>query len=141
MITSMKTEFLTELDYLDEYTDGFTPKKKSVATGEAAYPLIKELADELMARVEGLEVNVYKISNNFFGDTITVAGLLTGKDLYEQLKDKDLGEELLIPAVTLRDGEEVFLCGMTLSELSESLGVKVTPSRADGAEFIRTLLD
>ena len=141
MITSLKTEFFTELEYLDEYTDGFTPKKKSIATGEAAYPLIKELADELMARVKGLTVNVYKINNEFFGDTITVAGLLTGKDLYEQLKDKDLGEELLIPSVTLRDGEEVFLCGMTLSELSDALGVDVTPSRADGAEFIRTLLN
>ena len=141
MITSMRTEFFTELDYLDEYTENFAPKKKSVATGAAAYPLIRELADELMARVDGLEVNVYKIDNEFFGDTITVAGLLTGKDLYGQLKDKDLGEELLIPAVTLRDGEEVFLCGMTLSELSESLGVRVTPSRADGADFIRTLLD
>ena len=141
MITSLKTEFFEELEYLDEYTDGFTPKKKSIATGEAAYPLIKELADELMTRVDGLSVNVYKINNDFFGDTITVAGLLTGRDLYNQLKDKDLGDELIIPSVTLRDGEDVFLCGMTLGELSEMLGVKVTPSDASGAEFIRTLLD
>ena len=141
MITSLKTEFLTELEYLDEYTDGFKPVKKSIATGEAAYPLIKEMADTLMERVEGLEVTVYKIDNNFFGDTITVAGLLTGKDLYEQLKDKDLGTELMIPSVTLRDGEDVFLCGMTLDELSERLGVKVTPQNASGAEFVKTLLD
>ncbi len=141
MITSLKTEFYTELEYLDEYTENFKPTKKSIATGEAAYPLIKEMADALMARVKGLEINVYKINNDFFGDAITVAGLLTGKDLYEQLKDKDLGEELLIPSVTLRDGEDVFLCGMTLDELSDSLGVKITPTSADGAEFIRTLLN
>ena len=70
-----------------------------------------------------------------------MAGLLTGKDLYEQLKDKDLGSELMIPSVTLRDGEDVFLCGMTLDELSEKLGVKITPQNASGAEFIKTLLD
>ena len=141
MITSLKTEFYRELEYLDEYTENFKPVKKSIATGEAAYPLIKEMADALMERVEGLEVNVYKINNDFFGDTITVAGLLTGKDLCEQLKDKDFGEELMIPSVTLRDGEDVFLCGMTLCELSDALGVKITPQSADGAEFIRTLLD
>ena len=141
MIRSLKTEFESELEYLDEYTEGFKPTKKSIATGAAAYPLIKEMADTLMSRVEGLEVNVYKINNDFFGDTITVAGLLTGKDLYGQLKDKELGSELIIPAVTLRDGEDVFLCGMTLPELSDALGVKITPGNADGAEFIRTLLD
>lgn len=141
MITSLKTEFLDELEYLDEYTEGFKPTKKSIATGEAAYPLIKEMADTLMSKVEGLEVNVYKINNDFFGDTITVAGLLTGKDLCEQLKNKDLGEELLIPSVTLKADEDVFLCGMTLDELSEALRVKITPQNADGAEFIRTLLN
>ncbi len=141
MITSLKTEFETELEYLDEYTENFKPTKKSIATGEAAYPLIKEMADTLMSKVEGLEVNVYKINNDFFGDTITVAGLLTGKDLCEQLKNKDLGEELLIPSVTLKADEDVFLCGMTLDELSEALRVKITPQNADGAEFIRTLLN
>ncbi len=141
MITSLKTEFLTELEYLDEYTEDFKPVKKSIATGEAAYPLIKEMADTLMDRVDGLHVDVYRINNDFFGDTITVAGLLTGKDLYEQLEGKDLGEELMIPSVTLRDGEDVFLCGMTLTELSDKLGVKITPQSADGAEFIRTLLN
>ena len=140
MIRSMKTEFEDELEYLDEYLDGFKPIKKSVATGEAAYPLIKELADKLMEKVDGLHINVYKINNEFFGDTITVAGLLTGKDLYEQLKDKDLGEELLIPSVTLKADEDIFLCGMTLEELSGALGVKVTPNDANGAEFIRALL-
>ena len=141
MITSFETEFLSELDYLDEYTENFRPVKKSIATGEAAYPLLKRMADRLMEKVDGLSVEVYKIKNDFFGDTITVAGLLTGRDLCAQLKDKDLGEELLIPSVTLRSGEDVFLCGMTLGELSDALGVRITPSSADGADFIRKLLD
>ena len=60
---------------------------------------------------------ICKIINNFFGESITVSGLLTGKDMYDQLKDKPLGEELLIPQNCLRHGEDVFLCGMTLDEL------------------------
>lgn len=141
MITSLGAEFERELEFLDEYKRDDRPIKKSVATGEAAYPLIKKMADELVSRVSGLDVEVYKIKNNFFGEKITVAGLLTGKDLYSQLKGRELGEELLIPSVTLRDGEDVFLCGMTLEELSASLEVRITPVRAEGAEFIRALLD
>ena len=121
MITSLWTEFETELAYLDEYTEGFVPKTKSIATGEAAYALIRRMCDTLCARVPGLTVHVYKIRNDFFGETITVAGLLTGHDLYAQLQDKPLGQELLIPAATLKADEDLFLCGMTLNELSEKL--------------------
>ena len=83
----------------------------------------------------------YCIENDFFGENITVAGLLTGKDLAEQLSGRELGDELLIPDVTLRDGEDVFLCGMTLDELSEKLGVKITVVCSDGSDFIEKLLD
>ncbi len=140
MITSLWTEFETELAYLDEYTEGFVPKTKSIATGEAAYALICRMCDTLCARVPGLTVHVYKIRNDFFGETITVAGLLTGHDLYAQLQDKPLGQELLIPAATLKADEDLFLCGMTLNELSEKLRLPVVPCGSDGAEFIRKLL-
>ena len=140
MITSLWTEFETELAYLDEYTEGFVPKTKSIATGEAAYALIRRMCDTLCARVPGLTVHVYKIRNDFFGETITVAGLLTGHDLYAQLQDKPLGQELLIPAATLKADEDLFLCGMTLNELSEKLRLPVVPCGSDGAEFIRKLL-
>ena len=140
MITSTKTEFIQELEYLSDYTKDFKPKHKSFATGQAAFPLIAHMARILCEEVEGLEVDGYRIENKFFGKNITVAGLLTGKDLYEQLKDCELGEELLIPDSALRDGEDVFLCGMTLSELSEKLNVKVTPVGCNGADFIEKLL-
>ena len=81
----------------------------------------------------------FKIINNFFGESITVAGLLTGRDIKEQLLCKALGEELLIPEAALRHGEEVFLCDMTVSELSASLGVKVTPV-GDGYDLFSRLL-
>ena len=87
-----------------------------------------------------LKINVYKIINNFFGESITVSGLLTGQDIFLQLKDKDLYDELLIPENALRYGEEIFLCGMTLHELSEKLGVKITPCGSDGYEMVEKIL-
>ena len=141
MLTSMKSEFDFELDYLDELLDGFrAPRTVSVATGMAAHEHISSLAKELMARVDGLTVNVYPIVNNFFGPSVTVAGLLTGGDVVEQLKDRELGDELLFPAVMLRADGDVFLDDMTPAELSERLGVPVCPSENDGAKLIAALL-
>ena len=141
MLTSMKSEFDVELDYLDELLDGFrAPRTVSVATGMAAHEHISSLAKELMARVDGLTVNVYPIVNNFFGPSVTVAGLLTGGDVVEQLKGRELGDELLFPAVMLRADGDVFLDDMTPAELSERLGVPVCPSENDGAKLIAALL-
>lgn len=115
------------------------PRTVSVATGVASYPMLASLCDGIERICPNLKINVYKIINHFFGETITVAGLLTGKDLLSQLKGKELGEELLLPANALRDGEDVFLCGMRLGELAEGLGVRVTPTENDGYAFLYRL--
>jgi len=112
----------------------------SVATGTASYPMICSLAKKTEALCPGLTVKVHKIINNFFGESITVSGLLTGKDISEQLSGLELGDELLIPENALRSGEEVFLCGMTMDELSEKLSVPVRASGSDGYEFIESLI-
>ncbi len=141
MITSLLTEFDSELPFLDEYlTDYKSPRRVSVCTGVAAYPTIRAMAARLEAMVEGLEINVYQIVNHFFGESITVAGLLTGKDMCEQLQGKDLGDALFFPENTLRAGEDMFLDDMTPEELSARLGVPVYPSRNDGADFIKAML-
>ena len=142
MITSLCMEFEAELQYIDEYLPDFkSPRRVSIATGAAAYETIKALSEALMARVDGLTVQVYRIKNNFFGESVTVAGLLTGKDVFEQLAGKDLGDELLFPAVMLKADEDVFLDDMTPTELSKKLGgIPVCPSVSDGAELIRALL-
>ena len=108
----------------------------SVATGTASYPLICSLAKKTEALCPGLTVKVHKIINNFFGESITVSGLLTGKDISEQLSGLELGDELLIPENALRSGEEVFLCGMTLDELSEALKTSIRICENDGFDFI-----
>lgn len=112
----------------------------SIATGVSAYPYICSVCADLEKICPNLKINVYKIINNFFGESITVSGLLTGKDIYLQLKDKELGEALFIPSNSLRSGEELFLCGMTVSELSDKLSVNVIPSGTDGYELVEALL-
>lgn len=143
MLRSIATEFSFELDYIEDRLDEITPhlpRKISIATGAAAYDQMCALARLAEARVEGLEINVYKIINHFFGETVTVAGLLTGKDLSEQLEGKDLGRELLLSSSTLRADGDLFLCGMTPEELSARLGVKLTFSGCDGGELLDAIL-
>ena len=94
----------------------------------------------MMARVDGLTVTVYPIVNNFFGKSVTVAGLITGGDIVEQLSGKALGDELLFPSVMLRADGDVFLDDMTPVELSARLGVPVRATESDGAKFICALL-
>ncbi len=140
LITSMKTEFEYELGYIDEYD---TEKKKhcSVATGEAAFGFISSLVEKLKEICYNLDCKVYCIENEFFGENITVAGLITGGDLISQLKGKDIGDTLYIPSVMLRSGEDVFLDDITVSDVESALGVKVKPIKNDGAEFIASILE
>ncbi|MBQ8310124.1 MAG: DUF512 domain-containing protein [Clostridia bacterium] len=140
MLTSLESEFDFELDDPDLPATLPSPRTVSVATGAAAYDHITMLASRLCNRVSGLSVNVYRIINRFFGESVTVAGLLTGKDVAEQLADKALGDELLFPAVMLRADGDVFLDDMTPAELSERLGVPVRASESDGRKLINALL-
>ena len=137
MLRSFEDEFLDELDFTDtaEIPHGRTV---SVATGAAAYDMIKHLTDLLPPL--GVKVNVYRIVNNFYGESVTVSGLLTGGDISAQLQGCDLGEELFIPANALRSGEDIFLDDMTLDDLRARLGVKITKSGEDGCEFLRAVL-
>ena len=142
MLTSLASEFDFEMEYLNEALEQFrAPRTVSVATGAAAYDWLAMLCNKLEARVDGLKINVYKIVNHFFGESVTVAGLLTGKDVCEQLQGKELGDELLFPAVMLRADGDVFLDDMSPNELSARLGgIPVRPSPSDGAELLKRLL-
>ncbi len=141
MITSLLAEFEAELPFLDEHLADYKPPRRvSVCTGVAAYPTIRAMAERLEATVEGLEIHVYEIVNHFFGESVTVAGLLTGRDMAEQLAYKPLGDILYIPENTLRADEAMFLDDMTPAELSARLGVPVCAGRNDGAAFVREML-
>ncbi|MBO5269454.1 MAG: DUF512 domain-containing protein [Clostridia bacterium] len=141
MLRSFETEFGFGLeDLAADASSVRLPRTVSVATGVAAYDYIKNLCDTLSQALPGLTVRVYRIENHFFGESITVAGLLTGKDMKEQLTGQMLGDALLIPCNTLRADGDLFLCGMTPGELSEALGVPVIPAPNDGEAFVRTVL-
>ncbi len=139
LITSMKDEFYDELDFLDTY-DIEKKRNISIATGEAAYGFISSIAAVLEEKLPNTKINVYKITNDFFGPNITVAGLIVGKDLKKQLKDKELGTKLYLPSVMLRYENDLFLDDVSIDELSEFLGVEIDIVNNSGYEFIEKLM-
>lgn len=114
-------------------------RQVSIATGRLSAPFIRKNV-ELVANVyKDLEVEVFPIRNDFFGEMITVSGLITGQDLIAQLKNQKLGERLLIPCNMLRAGENVFLDDITVETVEKELGVPVVVVDEDGASFVRAL--
>ncbi len=133
----MKSEFVSAL--ADEESCD-VQRKITLATGKAAYPLMCDLAKKACEKFKGLKVNVVAVENMLLGSSVTVAGLLSGGDYLNALKDLELGEELLIPLVSLRREEDVFLDDMTVSELSEALNIKITPVSNDGYELLTKII-
>lgn len=111
-------------------------RRVSIATGAAAYPLLKEIANLCEQKRDNIKADVYAINNDFFGEKITVAGLVTATDIYNQLKDRDLGDSLLIPSSMLRAERDMFLDSITVDELSQKLNVKITVVDTDGYSLI-----
>ena len=110
-------------------------KKKSIATGKSALPLLTELTRPFADKIQ-----VIPIENQFFGKNITVTGLITGGDLIDQLKGKDLGEELLLSSAMLRHNEEVFLDDKTVADVEQALGIPVKVVSNDGFALLEALL-
>ena len=140
MLRSFSDDFSIGIEDLELVAGRDAQHTVSVVTGVAAYPTICAACQRLEAIVPGLRINVFKIINHFYGESITVSGLLTGRDIGDQLEGRELGECVFIPQNALRSGEDVFLCGTTVSELSERLGVRVSTAGSDGFEFIDSIL-
>lgn len=136
----LKDEFYAALRLLEEDIPLPNPRSVTIATGQAAAPLLEELSAALCRRRPGLSVQVVAIRNDFFGESITVAGLLTGTDLIAQLKGRALGEELLIPSVMLRREGDLFLDDLSPADVERALGVCVTPVPNDGGQLLDALL-
>ena len=115
-------------------------RKATVVTGVAAFPLIKKLAEKAMQKINGLEVSVIEAKNRLFGEMITVSGLLCGRDIIDAVSGADLGEELIIPPNCLRSEGDMLLDDMTVSELSETLKVKVTANGPSGGDLLKAML-
>ncbi len=139
MLRLLKEEVL---DALEDIKKPFFMRKRkcTIATGKLAAPFMKELADLITEKYNKISVEVIAINNDFFGEEITVSGLITGQDLISQLKDKDLGDNLLLSCTMLRSGEEVFLDDITLAELESSLQVKTRIVQSDGRDLVYAIL-
>ena len=116
---------------LEDPMDGVPLTPFSVATGVSAAPFIQQIVDAAQAQYPSLQGRVYPIRNEFFGETITVSGLITGGDLINQLRGKELGQRLLIPSNMLRAGEQVFLDDVTVDDVQRELGVPVVAVDAE----------
>ncbi|MCI8464953.1 MAG: DUF512 domain-containing protein [Lachnospiraceae bacterium] len=114
-------------------------RKISIATGELAAPFIRKLANQVCEKFPGLHVSVYAIENRFFGERITVSGLITGQDLLHGLKGKELGERLLVPVNMFKSGEEIFLDDISLKEVESVLQTEIDVVKSSGWDFVNAL--
>ncbi len=134
LLRQLAHEFVTAARLDPEETT--RPRRVAIATGTSAAPFLRELI--ATQPLSGVSVTVHPIVNRFFGETVTVAGLVTGGDILAQLNGLE-ADELLLPGSMLRAGEDVFLDGTPLSAIAETLGVQVRVIPADGAELLYAL--
>ena len=116
-------------------------KTISIATGILIAPVIREFINKINSKYPNIKVNIYPITNDFFGERITVSGLLTGRDIIKQLKEKELGDKLLLPCDLLRSNERVLLDDVTVSDIEDELGIKVEIVNKGGKDFIQSIIE
>ena len=119
------------------------PKKTLLISGVSAKKINEELAQKVMEKMQGLTVEVLAIENEFFGKTVTCTGLLTGIDIsnaiLKYLENNEKPSEVILPSNTLKEFEDVFLCGMTLKELKKRTGCKIIVNRTGGHGLVKLL--
>lgn len=128
-------------DALEGQTDDGGEEELSIATGYLPYPYLKRLTEEISSVYPGRKIHLYPIRNDFFGEMITVAGLVTGQDLIAQLKGKNLGERLLLPACMFKSGEEVFLDDVTKTQAEAALQISINIVKSSGYDLVSAILD
>lgn len=117
-------------------------KKEEISclTGRLSYPIIQQMAARMMEEVEGLTIHVHAIRNDYFGERITVSGLLTGQDIITQGKELELGTRVLLPENILRSGETVLLDDYTLKDLETALQVPIDIVKSSGYDFVEKVM-
>lgn len=143
-MTSFKADYRDYFENLPQNACSVKEKTVSFATGAAAYPLMCDFAKKIEENIPQIKVKVYKIKNEFFGESITVAGLITGRDLINQLKGKDLGQALFISSNMIigsyqEENENIFLDDVTLSKACEELSVNIIPVSESVSEIMQKI--
>lgn len=114
--------------------------RQTIVTGKSAYRIIKDMVDQVNSAFQ-TDIQVLGVTNRFFGSSVTVAGLVTGRDIMAGIQGKDLGERILIPETMLRKGQDVFLDDVSVSQLAEHAGVPVSAVPVRGDAFLYALLN
>ena len=141
MLRLLDTEVDEALDVIDEEFEGEAdPERITIATGLLAAPYLEKQAAKIMARHPKIQIQVIPIRNEFFGELITVAGLITGQDLIKQLSGRDLGDRLLLPVCMFRSGEETFLDDRTREDVQTALQVPVDIVKSSGQDLVDAVL-
>ncbi len=142
MIRSMSDDIDSEIEFLRESGEVpfDIPRSVSIATGRASFDFISSVVEKITKIWYNIDCKVYPIRNDFYGENVTVSGLLTGQDIIKQLKGQKLGDVLLVPRNALRHEGDKFLDDVTLEELEDALGVKVLPTR-EGEEFLYGIIN
>ncbi|MBR5597235.1 MAG: DUF512 domain-containing protein [Lachnospiraceae bacterium] len=144
MLRLFMDEFVESLDALKENSHQeklIHREEVSIITGKLSFSTIQEAANRLMEEVDGLKIYVHAIRNDFFGENITVSGLLTGTDIMAQGKELPLGNRMLLPENVLRSGERVLLDDYTVEDLEKTLQVSVDIVKSSGYDFVKTILN
>ena len=114
--------------------------KFSIATGVLARPYVGDLTSRICSLFPNVSFEVYEIKNDFFGENITVSGLITGRDIIDQLSGKDLGEYLIIPDSMMKADEEIFLDNVKVSDLEGALQVNIHIVKSNGLDLVNFIL-
>ena len=133
--------FINEVnEELQNHQGDLRKRSLSLVTGELAAPYLYALCLGIQMKYPNVKLRIHPIRNDFFGELITVSGLITGEDMMKQLKDETLGDKLLLPINMLRNEEDIFLDNVTVEELSKALQVPVNIVKSSGRDFIERVL-
>ena len=136
----MRLLFNEVQEALSAVTGDERQREISLATGRLMYPYIGKILEEIRKKFPNITIHLYAIRNDFFGERITVSGLITGQDLTGQLKGQPLGERLLLPCNMLKIGEPVFLDDFPLEEVENSLQVKTDIVKSSGQDLLDAVI-
>ena len=141
MVRLLINEFEDGMRQLEHMKVTAEPETVTLVTGRLIYPFIKKISDRIMERYPEKKIKVLPVRNDFFGERITVTGLLTGQDIIAQCRNISPGDRLIIPENVLRSGEQVLLDDLTVSDLADALQVPVNIVESSGYSLIEKLLD
>ena len=136
MITSFREEAGLAISELPE---NLPEREVGIITGFAAYDLMCETAKKVKEKCSSVDTKVFAIRNDFFGESVTVSGLVTGSDVISQLRGKVLPKEMLMPEVMFRDSTDIMLDDITIETLEKELGVKITKIKTDGFSTVNAI--